>query len=146
VILISTNCTITVTLKLSKYDVKGHSQVRQRSISFKLRQQSAPHDTDAPNVEEPIATEIVGSAIAQAKAQVDQFQSPSPSWDVLLGRVNWFMTLVGPIAGVNIYQDISNISTHSCWLAASLCKDGMGYPICCTQGCVDLSYLSLHWY
>jgi hypothetical protein len=132
---------ITVTLKLSKYDVKGHPQVRQRSISFKLRP-SASHDTDVPNVEEPIATETVDSAIIQAKAQVDQFQSPSPSWDVLLGKVDWFMKFVGPITGVNIYQDVSNISSHSYWLAASLCKDGMGYPDCCTQGCVELLYLS----
>jgi hypothetical protein len=136
---------ITVTLKLTKYDVKGHPQIRQRRVIFKF-QKSASHSAGAPNVEDPIAIETVESAITQATAQVDQFQSPSPSWDVLLGKVNWFMTLVGPIAGVNIYQDISNISSHSCWLAASLCKDGMGYPICCTQGCVEQPYLSFHWY
>jgi hypothetical protein len=92
---------ITVTLKLTKYDVKGHPQVRQRSVTFKF-QQSASHSPGASNVEDPITIETVESVITQAKAQVDQFQSPSPSWDVLLGKVNWFMTFVGPITGVNI--------------------------------------------
>jgi hypothetical protein len=121
--------------------VKGHLQVRQRSIIFKF-QQSASHSTGASNVEDHIAIETVDSAITQAKVQVDQLQPLSSSWDVLLGKVNWFMTFVGPITGVNIYQDISNISSHSYWLAASLCKDGMGYPDCCTQGFVELLYLS----
>jgi hypothetical protein len=88
---------ITVTFKLNKYDVKGHLQVRQCSVIFKFQ-----HSTGASNVEGPIAIESVDSAITQAKVQVDQLQSPSSNWDVLLGKVNWFMTFVGPITVVNI--------------------------------------------
>jgi hypothetical protein len=95
---------ITVTLKLNKYNVKGHLQVQQCSVTFKF-QQSAPHSTGAPNVEDPIAIE---TAITQAKVQVDQLQPPSSSWDVLLGKVNWFMTFVGPITGVNLAEYIKH--------------------------------------
>jgi hypothetical protein len=90
---------IIVTLKLSKYDVKGHLQIRQRSVVFKLRQST--DSTDASNVnEQAIPIEDVSSSIIQVKDLVDQLQSPS--WDVLLDKVDWFMKLMSPITGVNI--------------------------------------------